>query len=89
MKIALVGATGLVGRVMCKVLEEHNFPCSDFYPVASERSIGKLISFKGNSYKICSISDAVDAKPDIAIFSAGSEISLSWAEKFSNGVFCY
>lgn len=83
MKIALVGATGLVGEVMRKVLEERDFPCNDYYPVASERSVGKLVQFKGKSYKVCSIDDALAAKPDIAVFSAGSKISLQYAEKFA------
>ncbi len=83
MKIALIGATGLVGEVMRKVLEERDLPCDDFYPVASERSIGKLVDFKGKSYKVCSIDYALSSKPDIAIFSAGSKISLQWAEKFA------
>lgn len=84
MKIALIGATGLVGEVMRKVLEERDFPCDDFYPIASERSVGKLVPFKGNNFKVCSINDGLAAKPDIAIFSAGSKTSLQWAEKFAN-----
>jgi aspartate-semialdehyde dehydrogenase len=83
MKVALVGATGLVGEVMIKVLEERNFSVSEFYPAASERSVGKTIIFKNKSYKICSIQDALDAKPSIAIFSAGASVSLQWAEKFA------
>ncbi len=84
MKIALIGATGLVGEVMLRVLEERNFPVTDLFPVASERSIGKLIYFDNNTYKVCSIDDALAAKPAIAIFSAGSKISLEWAEKFAD-----
>ncbi len=84
MKIALVGATGLVGEIMRKVLEERDFPCDDFLPVASEKSVGKLVHFKGNPYKVCSIEDALATKPDMAIFSAGSKISLQWAEKFAD-----
>jgi len=83
MKVALIGATGLVGEVMRKVLEEKRFPCDDFYPVASEKSIGKLVQFNGNPLKVCSIEDALAAEPDIAIFSAGSKISLQYAEKFA------
>jgi aspartate-semialdehyde dehydrogenase len=83
MKVALVGATGLVGEVMIKVLKERNFPVSEFYPAASERSVGKDITFDKKTYKICSIQDALDAKPSIAIFSAGASVSLQWAEKFA------
>ncbi len=83
MKLALIGATGLVGQVMIKVLEERNFPVTDFYPAASARSVGKLISFGGKSYKVCSIQDALDARPPIAIFSAGAGVSREWAPKFA------
>ncbi len=83
MKLALIGATGLVGNVMIKVLEEKNFPVSNFYPVASERSIGKPITFNGKPYKVCGIDEALAAKPAIAIFSAGGETSKLWAEKFA------
>jgi aspartate-semialdehyde dehydrogenase len=84
MKVALVGATGLVGEVMIKVLEERNFPVTEFYPAASERSVGKTITYKNKPYKVCSIQDALDAKPAIAIFSAGASVSLQWAEKFAH-----
>ena len=83
MKLALVGATGLVGSEMIKVLEERNLPVTEFYPVASERSIGKEIEFKGKKYKIVSAADAIAAKPEIAIFSAGGSISLELAPKFA------
>ncbi|MFT4781873.1 MAG: aspartate-semialdehyde dehydrogenase [Psychroserpens sp.] len=83
MKIAVVGATGLVGEVMLKVLAERNFPVSELIPVASERSIGKLISFKGNDYKVVGIQTAIDMKPNIALFSAGGDTSLLWAPKFA------
>lgn len=83
MKIALIGATGLVGSVMVKVLEERNFPCTVFVPAASERSVGKEVVFRGRSYKIVSIGEAVEARPDLAIFSAGGNVSRQWAEKFS------
>jgi len=83
MKLALVGATGLVGQVMTKVLDEQNFPVSDFYPAASERSVGKLVSMGEKTWKVCSIQDALDAKPQIAIFSAGASVSKAWAEKFA------
>ncbi|MCK0178851.1 aspartate-semialdehyde dehydrogenase [Flavobacteriaceae bacterium S0862] len=83
MKVAVVGATGMVGDVILKVLEERNFPVSELIPVASERSVGKTIEFKGNSYKIVGLSDAVSMKPDIALFSAGGDTSLEWAPKFA------
>jgi aspartate-semialdehyde dehydrogenase len=83
MKIAVVGATGLVGSMMLKVLEERNFPISELIPVASEKSLGKEISFKGKSYKIHSMMDAIAAKPTIALFSAGGSTSLEWAPKFA------
>ncbi|MBW6497414.1 MAG: aspartate-semialdehyde dehydrogenase [Bacteroidales bacterium] len=88
MKIALVGATGLVGTVMIKVLEELNFPCTEFIPAASERSVGKEVIFRGKPHKIVSLQDAVNAKPALAIFSAGGSVSKQWAEKFAaNGTF--
>ncbi len=83
MKIALVGATGLVGQMMLKVLEEQNFPCSELFPAASARSIGKQVHFKGRSYKVCSIKEAVNASPDIALFSAGASVSKQWAKAFA------
>ncbi len=83
MKIALVGVTGMVGNIMLQVLEEKNFPVSELIPVASENSVGKKITFKGKDYSVISLSDAVSKKPNIALFSAGSEISLKWAEKFA------
>jgi aspartate-semialdehyde dehydrogenase len=83
MKVAVVGATGMVGNVMLQTLEERNFHITELIPVASERSIGKTISFKGKEYKIVGIQDAVNAKPDIALFSAGGDTSLEWAPKFA------
>ncbi len=83
MKVAVVGATGLVGEVMLKVLEERNFPISELIPVASERSIGKLISYKGNEYKVVGMQDAIEMKPNVALFSAGGDTSLEWAPKFA------
>ncbi len=83
MKVAVVGATGLVGGVMLKVLEERNFPVSELYLVASERSIGKELTYKGKQYKVIGLSEAVSLKPDIAIFSAGGATSLEWATKFA------
>jgi aspartate-semialdehyde dehydrogenase len=82
MKVAVVGATGMVGTVMLKVLAEQNFPVTTLIPVASERSIGKEITYEGNAYAIVSMQDAIDAKPDIALFSAGGSTSLEWAPKF-------
>ncbi|AXG68834.1 aspartate-semialdehyde dehydrogenase [Kordia sp. SMS9] len=82
MKVAVVGATGMVGTVMLKVLSEQNFPVTTLIPVASERSIGKKITYEGNAYAIVSMQDAIDAKPDIALFSAGGNTSLEWAPKF-------
>ncbi|MBT3244703.1 MAG: aspartate-semialdehyde dehydrogenase [Bacteroidetes bacterium] len=88
MKIAVVGATGLVGQKMLKVLEERNFPVSDLIPVASEKSVGKKVVFKAKEYTIVGLSTAVDMKPAIAIFSAGGQISLDWAHRFArNGTF--
>ena len=83
MKLALVGATGMVGEVMLKVLQERNFPIDELLLVASERSVGKEISFKGKSHKVIGLEDAVAAKPNIAIFSAGGNTSLEWAPKFA------
>jgi aspartate-semialdehyde dehydrogenase len=83
MKVAVVGATGLVGEVMLKVLEERNFPVSELIPVASERSIGKLIFYKGKDYKVVGMQDAIDLKPNVALFSAGGDTSLEWAPKFA------
>jgi len=83
MRVAVVGATGLVGTVMMQVLEEQDFPISEFLPVASERSVGMEIQFKGKTYQIVSMEDAIKAAPDIAIFSAGGSTSLEWAPKFA------
>lgn len=83
MKVAVVGVTGLVGTVMCQVLEEQNFPIDEFLPVASERSVGKTITFRGDDYQVIGMNTAVEAKPDIAIFSAGGSTSLEWAPKFA------
>ena len=83
MKIAVVGATGMVGQVMLKVLEERNFPVTELIPVASEKSVGKKISFKGNDYSIVSMQTAIDMKPEIALFSAGGNTSLEFAPKFA------
>ncbi len=83
MKIAVVGATGMVGEVMLKVLEERNFPVTELLLVASERSVGKKLTFKNKEYTVIGLADAVAAKPQIAIFSAGGDISVEWAPKFA------
>jgi aspartate-semialdehyde dehydrogenase len=83
MKVAVVGATGMVGEVMLKVLAERNFPVTELIPVASERSIGKEIEFQGKKYKVVGMQEAVDMKADIAVFSAGGDTSLEWAPKFA------
>ncbi|MDU8884738.1 aspartate-semialdehyde dehydrogenase [Yeosuana sp. MJ-SS3] len=83
MKVAVVGATGMVGEVMLKVLAERNFPISELLVVASERSVGKILKYKNEDYTVISLADAVEAKPDIAIFSAGGDTSLEWAPKFA------
>ena len=84
MKVAVVGATGLVGRKMLQVLEERNFPVTELIPVASERSVGKEISFKGKNYKVMGMQDAINMKPQLAIFSAGGDTSLEWAPQFAS-----
>lgn len=83
MKVALVGATGLVGSKMLQILEERNFPISVLLPVASKRSIGKKVSFKGTSYAVISAEDAINQAPEIALFSAGGATSKDLAEKFA------
>ncbi|MGE0567360.1 MAG: aspartate-semialdehyde dehydrogenase [Bacteroidia bacterium] len=83
MKIAVVGATGLVGTKMLQVLAERNFPVTELIPVASEKSVGKEIEFKGKKYKVHSMTDAIAAKPAIALFSAGGNTSAEWAPKFA------
>jgi aspartate-semialdehyde dehydrogenase len=83
MKIAVVGATGMVGQVMLKVLAERNFPITELILVASKRSIGKEIEFNNKIYKIIGLQEAILSKPDIALFSAGGDTSLEWAPKFA------
>ena len=83
MKLAVVGITGMVGQEMIDVLEEMNFQIDEFIPVASERSIGKVIEYNGSKYEVVGMEDAVKLKPNIAIFSAGGSVSLEWAPKFS------
>lgn len=83
MKVALVGATGLVGQKMLEILEERDFPIDILLPVASARSVGKKIRFKNNEFGVVSMEDAIKAKPDIALFSAGGSVSLEFAPKFA------
>ena len=83
MKVAVVGATGLVGSKMLQILEERNFPVTELIPVASERSVGKDVSFKGSTYKVVSADDAIAARPAVALFSAGGSTSLELAPKFA------
>ncbi|MBP0612041.1 aspartate-semialdehyde dehydrogenase [Chryseobacterium sp. cx-311] len=83
MKIAVVGATGMVGQVMLKVLEERDFPVTELIPVASEKSVGNKITFKGKEYTIVSMEDAIAMRPDIALFSAGGTTSLKYAPRFA------
>jgi aspartate-semialdehyde dehydrogenase len=84
MKIAVIGATGLVGQMMRKILEERSFPVTQFIPAASEKSVGKKLKFNGEDVTIVSMKQALDCEPDIALFSAGGEISLQWAPQFEN-----
>jgi aspartate-semialdehyde dehydrogenase len=83
MKVAVVGATGMVGEVMLKVLAERNFPITELLLVASERSVGKKLTYKNKEYSVIGLADAVAATPDVAIFSAGGSTSLEWAPKFA------
>jgi len=83
MKVAVVGATGLVGTKMLQVLAERNFPVTELVPVASEKSVGKEVEFKGKKYKVVSLKDAIAAKPAVALFSAGGSTSLEWAPQFA------
>jgi aspartate-semialdehyde dehydrogenase len=83
MRIAVVGATGLVGKKMMQVLEERNFPVTEFFPVASAKSVGLKVTFKGKEYEVIGMEDAISRKPDIALFSAGGTTSKEWAPKFA------
>ena len=83
MKVAVVGATGMVGRMMLKVLEERNFPVDQILPAASERSAGKEITFRGKQVKVISVMEAVEAHPEVALFSAGAAVSREWAPVFA------
>ena len=83
MKVAVVGATGMVGTIMLKVLAERKFPVTELIPVASENSVGKEVAWQGQTYIVQSLEDALSQKPDLALFSAGGECSLEWAPKFA------
>ena len=83
MKVAVVGATGLVGGVVFEVLKEHDFPVTELIPVASERSVGKRIKYRGEAYQVVGMQTAIDMRPDVAIFSAGGSTSKEWAPKFA------
>lgn len=83
MKVAVVGVTGMVGQVMCRVLEERNFPITEFLPVASKRSVGKEVTFKGKQHKVISMEDAINQAPDLAIFSAGGNTAKQFAPLFA------
>jgi aspartate-semialdehyde dehydrogenase len=83
MKLAIVGATGLVGGEVFKILEERNLPITELIPVASEKSVGKIVKFKGKEYKVVGMETAISMKPDVAVFSAGGGTSLEWAPKFA------
>ena len=84
MKVAVVGVTGVVGTVMLNLLDKRKFPITQIIPVASEKSVGKKIGFKGKDYSIVSLTDALSVKPDIALFSAGGSTSKEWAPKFAD-----
>ena len=83
MRVAVVGATGMVGTVMLKTLEKRNFPITELIPVASEKSVGKKITYNDTEYTIVGLQTAVNMRPDIALFSAGGDTSLEWAPKFA------
>ena len=83
MKVAVVGATGMVGNIMLEVLKERNFPITELIPVASERSVGNKITYNGTDYTVVGLETAVSMKPDLALFSAGGDTSLEWAPKFA------
>jgi aspartate-semialdehyde dehydrogenase len=84
MRVAVVGATGMVGRVMLEVLAQRGFPVTELFPVASDRSAGQKVMFNGKSYSLLTLAQAVEKKPDIALFSAGGSVSLEWAPKFAS-----
>lgn len=84
MRVAVIGATGMVGRVMLEVLAQRGFPVTELFPVASDRSAGQKVMFNGKSYTLLTLAQAVEKKPDIALFSAGGSVSLEWAPKFAS-----
>ncbi|RKX84728.1 MAG: aspartate-semialdehyde dehydrogenase, partial [Spirochaetes bacterium] len=88
MEIAIIGITGMVGGVMLQVLEKSKLKIDELIPVASEKSVGKEIVFKGKTYQVMSLQNAIERKPDIAVFSAGSQTSLEWAPRFAE-IDCY
>src|SRR5436190_20933893 len=83
MKVAVVGATGLVGGKMLEILDERNFPVTELIPVATERSVGKLVRYRGKEYKVVGMEEAIAMKPQIALFSAGGNTSLEFAPQFA------
>ena len=83
MKVAVVGATGLVGSMMIRILEERRFPVTEFIPVATEKSVGQMVTYMGNAYPVVSAEAAIAAQPDIALFSAGGAASLALAPRFA------
>ena len=83
MRVSVVGATGMVGQMILKVLAERSFPVTELIPVASERSVGKKVAFGGQNWTVVSLADALAAVPDVALFSAGGAASLEWAPKFA------
>ena len=83
LKVALVGATGMVGRTMLKVMEEQELPVAELLPVASARSIGQTVNFRGQAVKVVGMEEALDAAPHVALFSAGGSVSLDWAPRFA------
>ena len=86
MKIAVVGVTGMVGQVMLRILEERNLNVSTLIPVASEKSVGTEVTFKNKQYKVVSMKQAIEMKPDIALFSAGGSVSLEFAPQFAKRI---
>lgn len=83
MKLAIIGVTGMVGQEIIKVLEEYKFPISELIPVASAKSAGSMVTYLGKDYKVVTLEEALALKPEIALFSAGGDISLEWAPKFA------
>ncbi|MCF8235895.1 MAG: aspartate-semialdehyde dehydrogenase [Bacteroidales bacterium] len=83
MKVAIIGATGLVGRMMARILEERDFPVTELIPAASERSVGKMVAFKNKEHQVVGVEEALSRKPDFALFSAGKDLSLKYAQRFA------